>query len=535
MYVPLKEAVSRPTSPLQPGTAETIPAADHGALLSRIAKFPKNPRILLLEPYYPAEAAWGSVKVEQGYLPPLGTISIYRWLKDKGYAVDFVDTQFGDYDEASLKAMMRDKRYDLVGMPLFTPTADHVFNTARMIRAALPDAVIVYGGVHATSLSAESLGESPECDFVIRREGELTIVELIEALKKRQTAFPEIVGLTWRKDATTAVLNPDRNLLPELDELPRGMFGDLDLARYVPHPTQYTRLPNYPFVMQRGCPYPCTFCEAHVALGKKLRLLSPERVVEELKILKYEKGARGLYFQDSTFTINREYITKVFELMIKEGVNDLLWSCTTRTDRVDPELLALMHAAGCRNILYGIESANEQSLAVIRKGITAERQALGVEWTHKAKITMTNSFILCLPGEDEEMVNNTIQYAKRLAAQMSLFYLPVPYPGSDLYQACKADGGLREWDSWNDFLAIDFDNPIYVNPKIGKERMKYWYREAFVQYYSTPRVWMNNLKALCRNGGVGRYLRGINALRALVSRNPGRGVLPARPSGVDAA
>ena len=174
----------------------------------------------------------------------------------------------------------------------------------------------------------------------------------------------------------------------ELDDLPLGMFGDLDLARYVPHPTQYIRLPNYPVVMQRGCPYPCSFCEAHVALGKKLRLLSPERVIEELKILKYEKGARGIYFQDSTFTINRKYITEIFERMIKEGLNDLLWSCTTRTDRVDPDLLALMHEAGCRNILYGIESANESSLQVIKKGITAERQAEAVGWTHKAKITM---------------------------------------------------------------------------------------------------------------------------------------------------
>ncbi|MBI3288444.1 MAG: radical SAM protein [Elusimicrobia bacterium] len=260
-------------------------------------------------------------------------------------------------------------------------------------------------------------------------------------------------------------------------------------------------------------------------MEQKLRLLTPKRVVEELKILKYEKGARGIYFQDSTFTINREYITKVFELMIKEGVNDLLWSCTTRTDRVDPDLLALMHEAGCRNILYGIESANEQSLQVIRKGITAERQALGVEWTHKAKITMTNTFIICLPGETEEMVDKTIQYAKRLAGQMSLFYLPVPYPGSDLYQACMADGGIRKWDKWVDFLSIDFDDPIYVNPLIGKERMKYWYKRAFVEYYTHPPVWMNNLKALAWNGGFRRYLRGVNALRALVSHNPGRGLV----------
>lgn len=524
MYVPSSETT---TCPIKIPTFEEITGAPSGQSLheSRVArykKFPKqSPKILLLEPFYPPEAAWGSVKVEQGYLPPLGTISIYRWLRHMGHDVDFIDTQFGDMTESDLRGLLSDKQYNFVGMPLFTPTATHVFNTARLVRGVLPDAVIAYGGVHATANSVLSMEESPECDFCIRREGEGTIVELIDALCRGMTTFEHIEGLTWRADAKTVVKNPDRTLLPDLDDLPVGMFGDLDLAQYVPHPTQYIRLPNYPVVMQRGCPYPCSFCEAHVALGKKLRLLSPERVIEELKILKYEKGARGIYFQDSTFTINRKYITQVFEMMIKEGLNDLLWSCTTRTDRVDPDLLALMHEAGCRNILYGIESANESSLQVIKKGITAERQAEAVGWTHKAKITMTNSFILCLPGETEEMVHNTIKYAKQLAAQMSLFYLPVPYPATDLYAACQKDGGIRQHKDWSEFLSIDFDDPIYVNPLIGKERMQYWYKRAFMEYYSSPRVWASNLRALMWNGGVNRYLRGVNALRALVMHRSG--------------
>jgi len=383
----------------------------------------------------------------------------------------------------------------------------------------LPNCIIVFGGVHATSNSARTLKECPECDFIIRREGEKTIDELIKALTLHMNNFDSIEGLTWRSDEFTIKLNVERTLLPNMDELPLGMFGDLDLSRYIPHPTQYVRLPNYSFVMQRGCPYPCTFCEAHVALGKKLRVLSPERVIEELKILKYDKGAKGIYFQDSTFTINRKYITEIFELMIKEGLNDLLWSCTTRTDRVDPDLLSLMHEAGCRNILYGIESANQQSLDIIQKGITPEKQAQSVEWTHKAKITMTLTYIICIPGETEAMVQNTINYAKKLAGHMALFYLPVPYPGSTLYQECLKTGGVRKWNNWNDFLAIDFENPIYINPLIGKDRMKYWYKKAFSEYYKTPRVWLNNFKALMFNGNIQRYFRGVNALRALITHN----------------
>ncbi len=323
-------------------------------------KFPQNPKILLLEPFYPPEAAWGSLKVEQGYLTPLGSVSIYRWLQDKGYDVHFFDTQFGDFNSEGLKNYLKQGQYHMIGLPVFTPTASYVFETAKLIREALPDCIVVYGGVHATDMSAESLQESPECDFIIRREGELTMVELIEAMKSGETDFSRIEGLTWRQDAETIILNPDRALIPDLDVTPLGMFGDLDLTRYVPHPTQYIQLPSYSIFTQRGCPYPCTFCEASTALGKKLRVFSQARVIEELKILKYEKGARGIYFQDSTFTLNRKYVVDLFERMIKEGLNDLLWSCNTRTDRVDPELLALMYEAGCRTITYGIESGNQR-------------------------------------------------------------------------------------------------------------------------------------------------------------------------------
>jgi len=479
-------------------------------------KFPANPKILLLEPFYPPEAAWGSLKVEQGYLTPLGSVSIYRWLQDKGYDVHFFDTQFGDFNSEELKNYLKQGQYHMIGLPVFTPTASYVFETAKLIREALPDCIVVYGGVHATDMSAESLQESPECDFIIRREGELTMVELIEAMKAGEMDFSGIEGLTWRQDAETIILNPDRALIPDLDATPLGMFGDLDLTRYVPHPTQYIQLPSYSIFTQRGCPYPCTFCEASTALGKKLRVFSQARVIEELKILKYEKGARGIYFQDSTFTLNRKYVVDLFERMIKEGLNDLLWSCNTRTDRVDPELLALMYEAGCRTITYGIESGNQQSLDVLKKNIKVEKQEEAVNWTHKSRISLLCSYILCLPGETGDMVQTTIDYAKRLGSQMTLFYLPVPYPGSELYRICKSTGGLRETKEWSEYLSVDFDNPVYINPLIGKEQMRYWYKKAYRDYYTCPRVWLNGVKSLLWNGGFHRYLRGFNAVRSLI-------------------
>ncbi len=205
--------------------------------------------------------------------------------------------------------------------------------------------------------------------------------------------------------------------------------------------------------------------------------------------------------------------------MIKEGLNDLLWSCNTRTDVVDPELLSMMYDAGCRIVFYGIESGNQQSLDILKKKITVEHQEEAVRWTHEANLNVICSYMLCIPGETEEMVENTLKYAKRIGSSMALFYLPVPFPGSELYQSCKETGGLRETKNWNDFLSVDYDNPVYINPLIGKERMKYWYKRAYWDYYTCMKVWGYCLKGLARDGGFNRYLRGLNAMQAMMFHN----------------
>ncbi|MBI4423265.1 MAG: radical SAM protein [Elusimicrobia bacterium] len=469
-------------------------------------------KILLLEPYYPAEAKWGSLKTEQGFLPPLGLISIYSWLRWRGFDVTFRDTQFGDVTEASLRTFLRAGQFEVIGIPTFTPTADYCFWTAKLCKEVLPNCRIVFGNIHASSMPALTMDQCPQCDFIVRHEGEYTFEELVRTLAKGETSdFSGILGLVWRQGGKT-VANADRPLIGDLDTLPSGFYSDLDLSAYVPHVTQYSVLPNYPLVTQRGCPYPCSYCEAANILGKKQRVYSPSRVIEELKLLKEKKGARGIYFQDSTFTMNRKYTMELLQLMIKEKL-ELLWTCNTRSDRVDPELLRFMYDAGCRTIFYGIESGNPESLKVIHKQCTVEQQTQGVGWTHEAGIRMLCNYIICLPGEDEAMVEKTVRYAQSLRSQMALFYLPVPFPGSALYEECRRDGGLIRPDAtWSDYLAIDFNNPVYVNPKIGKERMQYWYRRAFRDYYLTPSVWLANLRSIRSGHDVRRLLRGARAL-----------------------
>ncbi len=283
------------------------------------------------------------------------------------------------------------------------------------------------------------------------------------------------------------------------------------MSRYSPHISQYKLLPNFPVVIQRGCPFNCAFCHARVVHGRKVRFRSVKKVIEELSLLKNKYGARGIYFQDSTFTMNKKYIMELCREMIKNKLN-LVWACNTRVDCVDEELLKSMKKAGCWMIVYGVESGNQKSLDVLNKGITVAQIEEAIELTHKQRIVSLGSYILCIPGETFTDALNTINFARKMAHHMAVFYLPIPYPKTELEKICREDGGLRDDVKWTDYSSGDFSNPIYVNLKIGKEGMQELLNIAYRRYYTTPRVILNNFLSINCLADIKRYFRSVKSL-----------------------
>ena len=466
-------------------------------------------KVLLLEAFIPDENKWGSFSAERGLVLPLGMLAIYSYLKHKDVETIWVDTQFGDFTEYHLRKLLQDKDIGMVGIPVFTNSAYFSFRTARLCKEIRPDMAVVLGGVHVTILTEQTLKENEAVDYIIAGEAEISFYELAVKLSAKESVN-DIPGLAYR-NGSQIVMNPQRAYVKNLDDLPMNCYDKVDLPRYVPHPTQYTVLPNQAFVTQRGCPYPCAFCEASAVLGKATRRYSPERVIAELEILVHKHGTKGIYFQDSTFTINIDYTTKLMEALIKSNLN-ISWACNTRADKVNPELLRLMKRAGCWLVNYGVESGNQKSLDIMRKCLTVEANRAAVQMTKKAGIDVLCNFILAIPGEDEAMVLNTIAFAKELMPDLALFYLPSPFPTSDLYHICKKMGGLRENAPWEDYLVVDFKNPVYINPLLGKEKMQALYKRAYQDFYLNPRYIMQSLSKLRSPTNTRRLARGANAL-----------------------
>ena len=472
-----------------------------------------------MEPLFPSERIWGKFRRGGGFVQPIGLMTIYSYVKELGYDAEFFDSRLLGITPATLTKKLVDGRYDVVGIPVFTNTAADSFRTAKLVKDALPSCTVVLGGVHVTSMPQRSLEECPSADFIVVGEGELTTAELLATLGTGKRAFDTIRGLAWRRDGE-AVVNPGRDLIKDPNVLPHIRYQDVQMELYVPHPTQYLELPSFNVFTQRGCPYKCTFCQAMVTMGAKVRFKSVDKVIEEIRILKDLWGARGIYFQDSAFTIRKDWVRELCDRLLSEHLG-IQWACNLRVDNVTEDLLALMGRAGCWMCVYGVESGNQESLDLMKKGITLTQQRDAMTWTRKAGIQIMNNFILGVPGETEAMVERTIQYSLELGGQIALYWLPVPYPGTELWNTAREMGGLRADADWSDFGTMDYKNLVYVNPLLGPDRasaqakMLDLHSRAYRAFYSSPRTILRNVRTIRSPRHLHRFYKAALAISGL--------------------
>ena len=467
-------------------------------------------KVLFLQPIVAAEKLWGKYAVEGGKIPPIGILSIAAYLENKGHQVKIIDCLVENYGAKELESFLRQNIFDVIGISAFTNTIADTYHTVEICKAVAPGVKIVVGGVHATILPKRTMEECKEIDFLVQGEGEMIMDELLQYLETGVPSIHDIGGLSYRNDGGEIKINERRALILNLDELPMPAYHLLDVSKYMPHPTQYKSLPSFPVIFQRGCPFQCSFCGASSVHGRMVRHKSVAYLIREIEILIKNYGARGIHFQDSTFTINKEYVKQFCEEILKLGLK-FDWDINSRVDCLDEDLLRLMKKAGLWMINFGLESGNQESLDLLNKKTNLAQIRNAIEITRAAGIVTFSTWILGIPGEDEKMVRSTIGFAKEIGTEMALFFLPVPYPGTELVNICRRIGGLREDAKWEDYSSVDFAHPVYVNPFLGKEKMQFFLKEAFLSYYLSPKIWWRNIKVIHSFEDIKRYWRGFRA------------------------
>jgi radical SAM superfamily enzyme YgiQ (UPF0313 family) len=358
----------------------------------------------------------------------------------------------------------------------------------------------------------------PALDFVLRGEPELTLRELIDVLDGRQNERPEwveklfkaadpgwepvpdsidtpgtvdlarIKGLVWR-DRGEVRRNLDRSFVRDLNDLPVPRYDLLPLDQY--------RMPlmkgPFCFVLtSRGCPAGCKYCIKHVSYQWSVRLLTPERVVEELKIL-YGLGIRNIHMYADLFTVNRDQVIGICEGILKEGLK-LRWTCNSRVDFVDEEMLRMMGKAGCWMISWGIESGNELILRKAAKGANPKKAREALLWARQAGIKNWGYFIIGLPGETVETIQETIALSKTLPLELALFHVAAPYPGTPFFFEVVENGWFREGTRWEQ---VDMDKETVLQyDNLSSEDLIYWQRRAFREWAFRPGPAITYLKML---------------------------------------
>lgn len=375
--------------------------------------------------------------------------------------------------------------------------------------------VTIAFGTHVTPIPRESLRPYPSLDYVLVGEPDLSIRDLLDNLegkidqRSEQIRFlfsehdpsyepaideqgnvdlQKIKGLAWR-DGEEIVVNFPRPFIKDLNDLPIPKHELLPLQKY--------RMPMIkgPFtfiVTSRGCPAGCTYCIKHVSYQFSARLRSPELIMEELWELK-RMGINTIHMYADLFTVNREQVIELCQRMIDEQI-DLKWMCNSRVDFVDEEMLELMGKAGCWLISWGIESGNEEILKHAHKGADPAKAERALRWAKKAGIKNWGYFIIGLPGETEESIQDTIEFSKKLPLEIALFHVAAPYPGTPFFFEVVENGWFRAGTRWEQ---VDMDKGTVLDyPELSAERLLYWQKRAFREWAFRPGPMLTYLKML---------------------------------------
>ncbi len=297
-------------------------------------------------------------------------------------------------------------------------------------------------GTHVTALPRESLTES-EADFVLVAEAELTLQRLLTRPRAEWRGIP---GLCVNV-AGEAILGPPTELVKNLDDLP---YPARHLTPYHLYKMPFSRGEPFATVIpSRGCPYPCTFCRAGTVWGTGIRTRSVDNLLGELLDMREKLGINFFAFMTDTFTLRRSWVKQVMEGMRPHGFR---WVCNSRVDTIDYELAREMKASGCELISFGVESGNQRILESSKKGITLDQIREGIAATQRAGVLTFAYFIIGLPGETEETIEDTLRFAREIDPDYCNFHVATPFPGTELYEQAKRNGWLvhEDWERYEE-------------------------------------------------------------------------------------
>lgn len=472
-------------------------------------------KILLLIPPTDLTRSYGKLKSFSNPQPSIGIAYIAAVLRDNGYDVKVVDAYVNQYTLEEIMDIVNRYAPDIIGMSVLTPSADVVYEISKNIRIAFPDMKIVMGNMHA-SLFAEEILLQNYADYIVHREGEMTMAELMDALKNNGN-LEKVRGISFKKNGTV-VNTPLSKNIEDLDSLPYPAWDLFPMDKYSTDPRTEVKksVVEMMILATRGCPNQCTFCSSRTdrGLGSQYRMRNPKSVVDEMVYMNEKYGSDIFSFVDLAFPLVRKHAVELCNEIINRGLDKKLkWVTECRVKPLDEELLALMKKAGCVRLCFGIESGNNGILKLLKKNFTVENVRKAVRMAHKAGLEVDGMFMIGLPGETEETIRQTIDLAVELNVRYAIFNIFVPYPGCELYDILKSQDKIhyKRWSDFTSYPTYSGGVPVYVPDGLTQEELMNLQTKAMKRFYLRPRFILNELKNF-KADKIFHYIEGLKGL-----------------------
>lgn len=413
--------------------------------------------------------------------PPMGLTYVAAVLLRQGHDVRLLDANALRLSFSEIADEMKGFSPHMVGTTAATPSIGLAARLGEVVKASLPgDVPLVVGGAHGSALPAATLQEFPSIDVVVTGEAEAFAGDLLNALAEGDD-LSAIPSLAFRREDGEVLITERAAPVHDLDTLPFP-------ARELLPNHLYRTIDSWPMtciIAMRGCPAKCIYCNVPVLAGRAMRRRSPSNVVAEMELCLAEWKVPFFSFIDDTFTTSRKWVQEFCEKVREAGLGGkkVAWSCLTRPDMADVEMLSAMKEAGCVRVEFGIESGSPRVLELLGKGARLEQIRKAFTAAHKVGLATLGFAMINAPGEtpeEMEMTRKEVMSIDPLFLQLSFC---TPYPGTPLHEHCLEHGLIEEGD-WSDYRFLR--EPIIRNSHLSPDDVKARHREILRDFYFRP-------------------------------------------------
>jgi anaerobic magnesium-protoporphyrin IX monomethyl ester cyclase len=452
-------------------------------------------QVLLINP-----PNYSSLTARVGWqFPPLGLLYIASILRQAGILPTIIDLSIQDGTDA-----IDFSPYQAIGISSDTPRFNSAMKLAQQAHAA--GKMVFMGGLHPTFRDTEVL-ESGYVHYVVRREGELTVLELLKNFceKKYDLRPEEIMGLSWKNRKGKTKQSSDRPFIEDLDTLPLPARDLIPLSYY---PKRMGKRKVTSIISSRGCPNQCSFCSCNVMAGVRWRSRSLEAILDEIALLERDYGINAVGFADDNFTLDASRVWNFTEKILQRQI-DVHWFCSATPEKIarNEELVKQMARAGCRYVYLGIESGAEKQLKGYNKKTTVETGVQAITLLKKCNIKAIASFVIGGIDETYDDIMKTLKYAIRLNPPTVQFCLLTPYPGTQIYKKHQDRIVTKDWSKY------DIMHAVLRTNHFSPEELQKILKKLYIRFYFRPRRLPTLLKNLIRGTLIPR---GINKVKATI-------------------